>query len=247
MTDYWRQIRLTCTRWPGAPIALVVIGIVGLVPVLAEVVVRDHFRGRVVEVAQRTLHTSTVTVDLGRAPMLVDLVTGRIPHIVITADEATVCRLTDVSMVAYLFDVSIEGKPEIGRSQVSITVGAQSIREAVLETTHLNISALALSTGDDGLIRLAIGADQRLTITMAATLDGNDIAFEITSMTVDGRPADSALAALDAAGQRHHSLAGLPLGLRPAGVSVNSTGLVVDLAGGSAALPTIGTASPCKE
>jgi hypothetical protein len=150
-------------RWPEAPIAGALIAIVGLVPVLAEVVVRDHMRDSVVAVSQRELHTSTVTVDLGPAPMLVNLVAGRIPHIVVSADEASVCWLTDAGMVADLFDVSIGGTPEIGRSQ------------------------------------------------------------------------------------RHHSLAGLPLGIRPAAVRVNSIGLIVDLAGGSGALPTAGTDSPCRE
>ncbi|MFD7435430.1 DUF2993 domain-containing protein [Streptomyces sp. NPDC059861] len=202
---------------------------------VAEAVARDRAADRLADRMERRLHT-TLDVDFGPTPVMVQLARGAFPRVEVSGEGATFRRFTGVDLHAELDDVvRTGGGLSVADSRVSAELTDAALADAVATMTGGALGTAAV-TPDPGAGELVVhaGPAGRISVGFRPVLRERGIRIERTAVKVGDRTIPDALAAQFLGGApRELDLSGLPLGLKPERLAVTSTGLRLELTGGS--------------
>ncbi len=202
---------------------------------VAEAVARDRAADRLADRMERRLHTA-LDIGFGPTPVMVQLARGSFPQVEVSGEGATFRRFTGVDLHAELADVVRTGDGlSVADSRVSAELADAALADAVATMTGGALGAAAVST-DPGAGELVVhaGPAGRIAVGFRPVLQEQGIRFERTTVQVGDRTIPDALAAqLLGDAPQELDLSGLPLDLTPQRLAVTSSGLRLELTGGS--------------
>ena len=225
-------------RRPRALLALGVTVVVLVTGAATEAVLRHRLTARVSDRVEESLGTEP-DVSLGATPALWQLTQGSFSHVEVSGSDASYGELSGLAFDADLNGVRQEaGGLAVDGSRVRTVMSKQALADSVVRMTGGSASgqppAVTTDPGSSELV-LHTGPGQLVSVAMCPESDGDEIRLErdrvlVAGQSVPDETADRLLGDTPVG----VDLSGLPLGLKPSGLSVTDQGLRVDLEGGPA-------------
>ncbi|MEZ0095807.1 LmeA family phospholipid-binding protein [Streptacidiphilus sp. EB129] len=204
-----------------------------------ELTVRAVIQDRVAKAAPALGGAVTVHEDGG--PVLWDVVTGRIPGLEISSDDAQVGPLPQVTVQARLEGIRLGGgAASVSATHAEVTVPTRSIGVAVQAAVPSMAVTSVTTQPAAGTIVVAIGPGGVGQLTLRPVLADGRVSLTVAGLTVFGRSVPSASLGGLGGGAGSGLSSGrqtYPLGLRATSVQLLPTALRVTLTGGPTPLP----------
>ncbi|MFE3286491.1 LmeA family phospholipid-binding protein [Streptomyces sp. NPDC059233] len=226
------RIRAALRRHRARTVTAAVVLVVVLGAGAAEFTARALVRDRIAQAAPAL--GDDLTVDSDGDWVLWELLTGRIPRLDVSSDDARAGRLDHLRVRARLDDVRLGGKAGVGASRARVTAPTESSAAAIRAAAPSVRVGSVTTDPARGTVLASVGPGGAGQLTLRPVLADGRVTLAVDGLTLFGRsvPADRLGAGDGALGAEPGAPKEYPLGLKATSVRVESDGLHVDLSSG---------------